>query len=244
MGNRSTAAFGLVMAAVCDPLNPTGYYLCDHTSIRYFDESKDEVTLVAGRGALDPELTDGIGAAAGFHSLTDLLITSDGRTIWCEQSLGPIRRVDTSTREVTSHWEQQRKVFSLCWDRASTAKPDSAFYGLIMANNKGQITRFDTCDGHQRACPTDEFDVCSVLCVPTGHILFSHSDEYMTYSLYSFDPLTSDIQRLDFIEPTSAIYYVLVDSTRTLITTSHEQLITYTLPPQYFLLPKCCDRDL
>ncbi len=41
--------------------------------------------------------------------------------------------------------------------------------------------------------------------------------------------------------------FVVIDSTRLLVSArpgKPNSIITYTLPPVYFDMPKCCDRDL
>ncbi len=76
---RSTVSFGLPRAVCRDPLNPNGWYLCDPTSIRYFDQAKDQVTLFAGCGSSGSGEEAGGG---GLNDLSSLVITSDGKTIW------------------------------------------------------------------------------------------------------------------------------------------------------------------
>ncbi len=134
------------------------------------------------------------------------------------------------------------------WDRAPTVKPDSAIYCVVIGQYHPVISRHDI-DRNE----TKEYDLImdsiiprAVLCTATGHVLFLGTGSRRTINtVYSLDPSTSDVQRLDFIpEAPIAERWVLNDSTRTLICTSDDKLITFTLPPQYFLLPKCCDRDL
>ncbi len=60
------------------------YFLADQTSIRYFDEAKNAVSLVAG--ADEHDTADGIGSDARFSEIDSLLVTSDGRTLWCADS--------------------------------------------------------------------------------------------------------------------------------------------------------------
>ncbi len=60
-----------------------------------------------------------------------------------------------------------------------------------------------------------------------------------------YDPASSVVvERLDFVEVDRFTELVLIDSTRTLVANKSGLIVTYTLPPQYFLLAKCCDRDL
>ncbi len=94
-----------------DPLNLNGWYMADQSSIRYYDEANDVVTLVAGSDELGT--ANGIGAAARFFGIASLLITSDGKQMWCGQSEGALRQIDTSTHEVSNCWREA--VHSLVW---------------------------------------------------------------------------------------------------------------------------------
>ncbi len=61
--------------------------------------------------------------------------------------------------------------------------------------------------------------------------------------MVAYDLRNSSFERVEYLDLWDT-GFVLIDSTRTLITTNRAGVITYTLPPQYFPLPKCCDRDL
>ncbi len=58
-GNRSNVGFFNPRAVCRDPRNSNGYYVADRSTIRYYDDAKNEVTLIAG----DKKMTrqDGIG---------------------------------------------------------------------------------------------------------------------------------------------------------------------------------------
>ncbi len=77
--------------------------MADWSSIRYFDNTKNVVTPIAGTGWEDADSKDGIGAAARFRQIQSILITSDGAVIWCCQRDGLLRRIDTASRAVTTH---------------------------------------------------------------------------------------------------------------------------------------------
>ncbi len=237
MGNRHTAAFGSARTAVCDPLTPRGYYLADRYSIRYFDETKDEVTLVAGR--FESGDSGGIGDAASVGMIFDLLITSDGKTLWCGCAYGhPLRRIDTATRQVTEEMGCYASICSMCWDR-STVKPDSAIY--LVTPTSG-LYRYDIDSGRLHEFTTlESYRITNVASTPAGYVVFSTAT-----ALYVFDPVTLDV---DWVHNTRrsdrSLTFVVVDSSRTIVTAERDgTLIVYALPPQYFPLPKCCDRDL
>ncbi len=241
-GNRQTASFYGAAAACPDPLNPSGWYLAESFAIKYFDESKDEVSAFAGahfgRGQ-----SDGIGPAAGFSFIFQLLIASDGKTIWCGQA-GPTRRIDTASREVTSQYLDP--VLSLCWDRSPRVKPDSALY-LVVAG--GGLRRFDTVIPELVTLTLPRANINSKLyakyvdCTATGHLLISTSSP-VDGAVYAFDPITSDLQQLDILPIDSHAPFVLIERDRLLVATNGRTIISCTLPPHYFSLPKCCDRDL
>ncbi len=85
------------------------------------------------------------------------------------------------------------------------------------------------------------------VCTQSGHILFSTRKYGLLPAgaesfVYAFDPVTSDLHRLDSASLSSLL---LIDSARVLIAAYKDSLLTsYTLPPQYFSLPKCCASDL
>ncbi len=254
-GTRLTATFNYPKAAVRDPLNPNGWYLADRTNLRYVDEAKDVVSLVAG--SEEAGCIDGIGAEARFSELSGLLITSDGATIWCGDSMESMRRVNTTTREVTSHYHYS---ISMCWDLAPTIKPESAIYCVTVrgVNDRGVIRRYEIGSGSggsgsgsgsgdvKEYSMDDRFTPGSLVCTLSGLVIFinTRSEIDRTRSVIVLDPITADMQPLDFVlESDLSDGFVLDDSSRTLICTKANQLISYTLPPQYFLLPKCCDRN-
>ncbi len=88
-----------------------------------------------------------------------------------------------------------------------------------------------------------------------GHVLFrpdNEAGENVPALIYAFDPATSQLEALDGLGSVVAATAQLNDTTRTLIQTTTAtdggggggSIVTYTLPPHLFLLPKCCDRDL
>ncbi len=170
-GGRTTEAFCRVNAVCRDPLNPNGYFLADDTSIRYFDEATNSVRLVAG--ADEQGTADGIGSDARFSEIGSLLVTSDGRTLWCGDSA--VREVSVATGQVTTHKCSASEVFRLCWDRASTVAPDSAFYCTTVQEGIW-FSRFDTATRRMHACPPfqrrDLVRSGADYVVSTGHIIY------------------------------------------------------------------------
>ncbi len=110
IGSPQQSRFTSPVAAVRDPLRPNAFYLAEQSSIRYYDESRavgdpdyDMVKLVAGSGPEHGEGSlDGIGSEARFDQITDLVITSDGKTLWVLDQM-TLRRVVISTQAVTTH---------------------------------------------------------------------------------------------------------------------------------------------
>ncbi len=77
-----------------DPLNSNGWYLGASNSIWYFDESKKQVTLFTrGDPSLPPDEDDSY-----FNLTSGLLVTSDGKTIWCcDASNYGLRSIDVAS---------------------------------------------------------------------------------------------------------------------------------------------------
>ncbi len=243
MGNRLTAAFIKPGGAVRDPINPTGWYIFDDASIRHFDEATDVVTLVIGDW----------GPSLSIGRINSMLITSDGQTIWFGEIRGDLQRVDIATRRVVravySSW-----VSALVWDRAptQTAKPDSAFYCIV---SEVMIHRFDTATRNLTPCPkltlgSSSSCPTSMICTDSGHLIVTvHDEESDACVVVAYDPITAAVERLDYMEVDLSSRLVLIDSTRTLIARNPHRaasavISAYTLPPHYFRLPRCCDRDL
>ncbi len=288
MGNHLTAQFTTAKARCHDPVNVHGWYLGDTTSIRYFDSAKDEVTLVAGGGSLG--ILNGIGAAAGFLSIYSLLITSDGKTLWCAESSG-LRRIDTASCEVCTLFSEA--VSTLEWDRAlPPTKRDAAFYCLTFACGQyGVINRFDVdkataIDAGARTgvAPRDGGDengrgsaldaltaitgvssnALTLAVTETGHVFYIDADRHGDNPSVSVEKPyceraasgsdDSDVAIPDKEEESDWLSSIevhdfsplaVIDSARLLVALNpSQQLTTYSLPPQYFALPKCCDRDL
>ncbi len=244
--NRRSADFNYPMSACRDPLNPTGYYLSDRHSVRYFDEARDEVSLIAGSSIIGER--DGIGDAARFMHICQLLISCDGKTVWCAVSgPTPLRRIDIATRRVKSHLLGRCHIMglSLGWDRSPAAKPDSAIY---FSDCDGRLHRCDTTDTtdttgtdilSEHLLEVSGISACQIVCTPTGHVIVS-SNAPVLGAVYAYDPVTCGIERLDGIEVLRRI--ALIDSDRMLVGTSDSAVVRNTLPPHLFLLPKCCER--
>ncbi len=59
----------------------------------------------------------------------------------------------------------------------------------------------------------------------------------------AYDQVTKQVERIESIDRQKFTPLVLIDSIRTLVTPHNAEFVTFTLPAQYFPLPKCCDRD-
>ncbi len=148
MGNRLTSQFVRSKAIRRDPRNPNGWWLADRSSIRYFDDAKDEVTLLAGSDRLG--VADGIGPRAQFAVIWTFLVSSDGGTIWCSQP-GAVRRIDVASREVKTVYVPgvfDGAVCDMHWDRSPNLKPDSAIY---CCTDLRRFSRFDCVTGRMKA---------------------------------------------------------------------------------------------
>ncbi len=138
MGTRQTAKLGRPTGGVCrDPLNANGYFIGDESSIRYFDDAKDEMTLFAG----GPVVEESTGTANRLREITAMLITSDGKTIWFGEGRSTIRRLDTTSRQVTTAYGDG--VLMACWDHKPSVKPDSVLY-CTTYETEGQLCQFNT----------------------------------------------------------------------------------------------------
>ncbi len=244
--NRVNSSFLEVVGVCRDPLNKNGYFLADFSSIRYFDEAKDQVTLFAGGAERWTE--DGVGEAARFEMISSLLIAANGQTLWCSQSFtGGLRSINSRTREVSTVWSESRpSLDSLVWDRArSTLDSDgnpTALYCLIGDTVRG-VGRYDVVDQAMSHCSVSEPISPlpnSLLCTQTGLLMFT---SYFDQSLILFDPQTHELETLGSTPLNGVCSVALIDSMRVMVVASDSTVATCTLPANCFLLPKCCDRD-
>ncbi len=239
--------------AVCpDPRNPHGWYLAEMRQIRYFDAKKEHVTVIAGResGFEMAQLTteDGVGTAAEFDDILDIVIDSRGDTIWCADRHGGLRSIDAKSGRVTTTYHDP--VYSVCWDRG-TVEPDSALYCLTIGDG-GQIRRSHIALNTMSE-PIVTGRVQRFVVTPTGHLIFAKCvDDAKTGAdlvhMFVLDTTNTGtgIERLDQLRDINRKErLLLLDGSRTLMTfTASGDFLTYTLPPQYFPNAKCCDRDL
>ncbi len=250
-----------MIKAVCrDPINTSGWYIADSHSIRYFDESKDAVTLFAGGNT--PGCEDGIGSSARFGLINSLIITSDGQTMLCGDSggvsgeevfRGGLRQINTASGEVLSFG--CRSVNSVCWDRAPGVEPDSSVYYIEELHYS--IIWFDIRTGDWSDCEfASEWKVSGargsvnwVWCSSTGYVLFASCgvfslDRSDDASVFSCDPINWEVKRLENLVVDSRMSFAVDETSRTFVSGGRGFLVTYTLPPELFLLPKCCADDL
>ncbi len=234
-----TAQFVSPVGACRDPNNSSGWWLADHTTIRYFDEARDELKLFAG--SAHAGWSDGIGAAACFDLIRSILVSSDGQSLWCGQGSGGIRRVNLQTREVTTAGPQT--VSSLVWDCGPGIPKDSAFYGWCGQPHETaerQIIRFDIASGAVKPYPATKsslYAVGGLVPTPSGPLF---SDGRSAVCL--LDPITGHTSILVPLKPVPECVGFFVCSRRAYFV-SMWGIATYTLPGVCFPLPKCCDRD-
>ncbi len=229
-GNRHTARLQVICAVCPDPINPSnGWYIADDSSIWYFDDAKDSVVLIAG--AAEGEFVDGFGSNARFEEIASLLITSDGRTLWCAD-FSALRQICIATREVTSHLHEC--LCSLCWDRAPTptVKPDSAFYCIQYSS---VVMRYDTRTGQAERCDFTTDPMFAVWCTPTGHVLclpFPGPNPNNPKPICVFDPITRTFEPIDGLVGVDLTSYARLDDTARTLTVANisNSIITYTLP--------------
>ncbi len=248
-GTRLTSCFDGPVCVIPDPRNSNGYYLAERRRIRYFDETKDRVTVLAGRERSinegwewieRGEAEDGIGTAAQFDNISAITIDSCGDTIWCADQRGGVRWIEVDSGQVTTT-SYHDCVYLVCWDRAAV-EPDSALYCLTLGDG-GEISRFDIAS-NAMAAPIATGGVQQFVVTPTGHIIFAAGGRV---DMFVIDPSAPVSERLDQLRDVNNIAdrLLLLDDTRMLLTiTASGEFLTYTLPPEYFLVAKCCDRDL
>ncbi len=87
--------------AVCiDPSRPANFFVGDWSSLRYVDTANNMVSLFAGSQRTGAE--DGIGEAASFNTISDLLcITSSGKLIVTCQATHSIHLFDPTSGHYT-----------------------------------------------------------------------------------------------------------------------------------------------
>ncbi len=93
--------------------------------------------------------------------------------------------------------------------------------------------------------------VQEIISTPSGHVLMRKetlAECDRAYCIYAFDPMTGELERLEGFESGAETNapLVMIDSARLLICNENDSLtlVTFTLSPEYFPLPTCCDRDL
>ncbi len=231
--DRQNAKFLLPRAVCRDPLSATGYFLCDETSIRYFDEAKDRVTPLVG--SYEPGEADGVGTDAQFKSIGSVIVTSDGQTIWCSDEPAGLRRIDIPRRDVRTVCRCYAR--GLVWDRALN-KSDAAFYYVKIDTRMTGGARLPILGRYDIASDASTSyapragagaGVKSFCVTPTGVIVFSQ-----TSRVFVFNPMSGDIEMIESIEVDLDSSLVLLDSTQQLVAVKSGALVTYTLPPQCF----------
>ncbi len=215
-----------------DPRNPNGYFIADTDSIRYFDEAKDEVTL---------------NRYAGSVQIDSVVIDSRGETIWCAATSGGLRRIHTASGQVTT--EYRGSVFSLCWDLAPSVKLDSVLYCITIGNG-GELSRFDIASSEMSTRLGGRSGIFQITCTAAGYVVCSTlADDLESAVIVVLDPTTGIMHVLDDLDaagllPMTDEQLFIIDHSHTLVAFAYNSIICQTLPPQYFPLPKCCDRDL
>ncbi len=271
-GRRFESRVHFAYALVADPLHKQGkgWYISDAVSIRYFDETTDTVSLVAG-GAEPGGIEFATGADARFWHINSLLIASDGLTLWASNyDNGAIRRIDPQTRKVSAPVSGYQMLRAIVWDRATPTQPAES---VMYFGCRTQINRFtiwtpggDSRGWGRRPGVTTVWESKNTYCrpnaltvTPTGHILWGCG----TYrAIGCLDPRTGHTHLMANFKSLSADTtatsahstlfgsFVLSDHTRELwyvMSETNSQLVVtrstirkLTLSPNLFLVPKCC----
>ncbi len=196
-----------------DPLRPMNVYVGDMTAIRYLNTETDTVDLIAGSS--EPGMANGIGPAAQFYIVFDIVCMSAGnRLLATDYNNGVIRAVDPHTRAVTTiagdgGFDMRDGIGLKCsifrprkltFDRSRSVKPESALY--ITCDSA--IRRFDLATAEMITCEWDGtigIDPWSIAATPGGQVLVGC---FKTNSIHLFDPQTNSHKLLTGTYATAA----------------------------------------
>ncbi len=243
-GSTLDTSFDFPIAACRDPLNPnSGWWLCDKPRIRYFDEMKDVVTVVAGARRDGTRSVDGIGLGARFFELTSLLPTSDGKTLLCAETTA-IRRMDTTSHAVSTPQNLPLAAYSnarsMVWDRAPATDPDTAFYCICDPDrHRNVIARIDLATNQQTLYPLTHSPIQLVV-TGTGHIIFTSED---AGSVYALDPHTKTLSEIHWWPSRAVQWIALTDSDRSIVVATTKAIERWSLSPEYLTPPQCTCPD-
>ncbi len=161
---------------------------------------------------------------------------------------------------VTTISGNETAISSLSWYRpppstattSTTNKLDATFY--CVADKAKTLNRFDTESGVLGACQFEPWPfgcwIVACWCVSSGLVLFLPSaggtdDRQMKMYVRTYDPITCQVvERLQWLGARITCDARLDEAARTFVCGTYADVVTYTLPPQYFRVPHCCDRDL
>ncbi len=197
-----------------DPINPGCYFAGDSTSIRYC--TPDTVTLFAGDESTG--FADGVGSAARFDGVADLLCTANGEKLYAADCGNiRIRLVDTKTQAVTtlagngaepfdytspaSRQGRIYKPYKFTFDRSRATKPESVLYyrsGHLICRFEIQTgaTAVIDLDGIDETCDRNtsrSFYPFTADCTPSGHLIVTCAN---TNGVYAIDPVTCKAELL------------------------------------------------
>ncbi len=196
--------FDLPCAVCLDPLRPTHFWVGDRCSIRYVDTTTDATRLVAGSARSG--YADGVGSAAAFRDVNDLLCTRSGgdgsrRLFAVDHGNRRIRTVDVKSGAVTTTTDTTDPNLGFgfgspgasigaprkfTFDRAPSVKPESALY--ITSDG---IVRLDLDTLTATPCPNTEKlnNAWGIDCTARGQLIVSC---VTTRSVYLYDPNTGE----------------------------------------------------
>ncbi len=207
-GTRLLDARFVYTYGVCiDPIRPLNLYVGDISTIRYVDNATDTVSLIAGHDTRRFPFADGIGSAAKFNAVYDLLCTRNGERLYATDYHNyRIRSVDVKTQAVTTiagsgENELRDGVGLECaistprkfvFDTSRSVNAESAIY----ITSAGGIRRLNLITREMTTCPMADqrisrtFDVWAIAIAPGGALIFSCLE---SHSIYSLDPRTGSI---------------------------------------------------
>ncbi len=201
------AVFNTAFSVCIDSVNPLNFFVGDITSVRYVNTATDTVSLIAG--SKREGWGDGIGAAAMFCVVYDLLCTSDGKRIYAvDYHSNRIRSIDLKTQAVTTIAGDGKSVSwngfgvqssihrprKFVFGRSASDEPESVLY----ITSEGGIRRFDLTTQELTTCKVQKSDTriftpWAIDAVPSGHLIVSCD---FTSCIYLFDPLTGKLDLL------------------------------------------------
>ncbi len=205
-----------------NPLHPESSFALDLTSLYHLNERTGATTLITEHG-LDEAI----------HS--DMICTSDGKTLWLAHGrFGCLRRLDIASKSMLDVEGNEVDEHQFAWNRGPNIKPDSE---LLIVTETEQLLRYDITTNQMST--VIESGVETAECTETGFIIISGAD----YTLKVFDPLTGELTPIPFVFDT-VVWVMVCHDKRWLLGATDAEAWRMDLPPDFFLVRPCCNRDL